>query len=240
MANAISPEYTAWNDLLQGLQKAANLGRIPLGEELETASSQRISELLNPPEMFPDISRSAAETGAMRGIAGSPASYGTTLRMTDDERLKRIALGQDMLTTAVGRNPSAPLPDPGQFMLTPYQEALLELQRREMRLKERATNEALRPNRARQVRSAGLPSSTGSWARAWEPAPTPFWNQIYPVGPTHGTRDLPGDLAGLYEGGGTYTPSVSRPETPASFDSYWTSMAPEYGAGMNFGSYTGG
>jgi hypothetical protein len=57
-----------------------------------------INELLNPPEMFTDVSRRAAETAAGRGVAGSDAGFGTALRMTDEERLRRIGMGTGLVT----------------------------------------------------------------------------------------------------------------------------------------------
>lgn len=70
---------------------------------LETQSSKDIGELLNPPSVFPDTSRQAAELAGARGIPGSSAAYGTGLRMTDEERLKRIALGENLLSAAYAR-----------------------------------------------------------------------------------------------------------------------------------------
>src|SRR6266498_3098598 len=77
--------------------------RIPGQAGLEETSSARINELLNPPALFPDTSRMAAETSAGRGIAGSPAAASTAVRLTDEERLKRIALGEQLFTGAVNR-----------------------------------------------------------------------------------------------------------------------------------------
>jgi hypothetical protein len=56
-----------------------------------------INELLNPPEVFADVSRRAAETAAGRGVAGSDAGFGTALRMTDEERLRRIGMGTSLV-----------------------------------------------------------------------------------------------------------------------------------------------
>lgn len=106
---------------------AANQSRIPGGVGLETASSEAIRGLLNPPSMFPDVNRQAAEVTAARGVGGSAAAYGTGLRMTDEERLRRIALGEQLLSGAYGRQPAI---DPSYFGMTPYQAASLELQQR--------------------------------------------------------------------------------------------------------------
>lgn len=106
---------------------AANQARIPGGVGLETASSEAIRGLLNPPSMFPDVNRQAAEVTAARGVGGSAAAYGTGLRMTDEERLRRIALGEQLLSGAYGRQPAI---DPSYFGMTPYQAESLELQQR--------------------------------------------------------------------------------------------------------------
>lgn len=96
-------------------------GGVPGASELEQFSSADIAQLLNPPDLFPDTSRRAAETAAGRGIGGSAAGYGTALRMTDEERIRRMALGEQMLSGAYARN----LP----FNITPYQREQLNLQR---------------------------------------------------------------------------------------------------------------
>ena len=59
--------------------------------------NQIINELLNPPEVFGDVSRRAAEVAAGRGIAGSEAGFGTGLRMTEEEKLRRIAMGAGLV-----------------------------------------------------------------------------------------------------------------------------------------------
>src|SRR3989442_3736414 len=71
----------------------------------------------------------AAETAAGRGVAGSGAGYSTAVRMTDEERLRRMALGEQLLSAATARNPAAPIIDPTKFVITPYQQAELDLQR---------------------------------------------------------------------------------------------------------------
>jgi hypothetical protein len=117
------------NQLNLEAQQQANLSRIPGEAGLEQQSSADIAALLNPPAMFPDTSRQAAEVTAGRGVAGSAAAGGTGLRMTDEERLRRIALGQQLLSAATARNPVPPLVDPTKFVITPYQQAELDLQR---------------------------------------------------------------------------------------------------------------
>lgn len=127
-----------WEELFnatQSAQQRANLGRIPGAEGLEQQSSSIIAQLLNPPQVFGDVSRRAAEVGAGRGIPGSEAAFGTGLRMTDEERLRRIALGQQMLTGAYARNPAAELPDIYRSIITPAQQAELDYRNRELALR---------------------------------------------------------------------------------------------------------
>jgi hypothetical protein len=126
----------------------ANIGRIPGGVGLESESSKRIMELLNPPSLFPDTSRRAAELTAGRGIAGSPAAFGTGLRMTDDERLRRIALGEQFLSAAYSRQPAI---GPEYTALTPYQREQLDLEKKQLELERERAERAL----ALQERESG-------------------------------------------------------------------------------------
>jgi len=80
--------------------------RIPRGTKLEQASSDAIAGLLNPPAMFVDTARMAAERGASTGVPGSPNAFSAGLKMSDDERLRRIALGEQLFSAASARNPA--------------------------------------------------------------------------------------------------------------------------------------
>jgi len=117
---------------LAGLVNVADINRIPRGAELEGESSSAIAALLNPPSMFPDINRQSAELGAGRGIGGSAAAYGTGLRMTDEERLRRIALGEQLLTGAYGRREG--VPNIANTFITPAQQAQLDLENKRLEL----------------------------------------------------------------------------------------------------------
>lgn len=97
-------------------QSESNAARIPNSRELEQQSSDAIAALLNPPAMFADTNRYAAETGAGRGIGGSSAADSTGVRMTDNERLRRISLGQQFLSAADARNPGAAIVNPLQVI----------------------------------------------------------------------------------------------------------------------------
>lgn len=171
----------------QADQQSANLGRIPEAGPLEAKSSADIMALLNPPSMFPDTSRHAAELAAIRGIPGSPAAASTAVRMTDEERLRRIGLGQQFLSAALARNPAAPLINPAQFMLTPYQAAQLDLENRRLRLGE---NEASYQDRIRATPSVTYSGGVGGIRTPDLRAPAyttyPGSSPTY-TGSTHGT-----------------------------------------------------
>lgn len=122
-------DVPALNAMNLAAWQAALGARIPNARGLEESSSARIAELLNPPAFFPDVDRRSAEAGAMRGVAGSPSAAAVTVKMTDDERLKRLGLGQQFLSGALGRNPPAPIVDPTNFVITPFQREQLNLQR---------------------------------------------------------------------------------------------------------------
>ena len=129
---------TAWdeiNALIQGRQREANAARIPGAAALEDASSRAIMELLNPTGRFADTDRQSAELGAIRGIAGSAAGETAGYRMTDEEKLKRLALGQQFLTAADARNPIAPIDvsDVLGTYITPSQQAQNRLQQEDLR-----------------------------------------------------------------------------------------------------------
>lgn len=83
-----------------------------------------IAGLLNPPAQFADTARRAAEMGAGRGISGSTAAFGAGLRMTDEERLRRQALGAELLT---GRETSE-----REFRVLDLRGQELELQRQKI------------------------------------------------------------------------------------------------------------
>lgn len=96
--------------------------RIPNGADLEMQSSDVIRGLLGTPEgaMFGDTSRMAAERATGQGVSGSPNAFGVGLKMSDEERLRRISLGQNFLSAAYNRNPAL---DPSYQFMTPAQKA---------------------------------------------------------------------------------------------------------------------
>jgi len=115
-----------------------DVNRVPMGSELETASSNAIAALLNPPSFFPDVNRHAAELAASQGISGSPAAGSSLARMTDEERLRRISLGEQFLSGAYARREAPPNVLSGA--VTPAQQAQLDLERRRQLLAENQFN----------------------------------------------------------------------------------------------------
>jgi len=98
-----------------------------------------VSKLLNPPDLFPDTSRMAAETSAARGVPGSPAAYSTAVRMTDEEKLRRIMLGLGALP---------------QFTISPFQQAGLSQRDRELQLeRDRLYQQTQQQNYLNQLRN---------------------------------------------------------------------------------------
>lgn len=191
MPTTLEPNLDLWNQLFQTTQQAqrqANLGRIPGAEELEASSSADIYNLLNPPAVFGDVSRRAAEVGAGRGIPGSEAAFGAGLRMTDDERIRRIALGQQMLTAAYGRNPAAELPNIYQSIITPSQQADIDARNRQIAVQEEQ-NRLAREWQQWRINRLNEPSVTYS-------SPDDFWNRSASAGGRAGASRAGGDLSG--------------------------------------------
>jgi len=122
-ANVVGlPDYEAlMNKVILG-QQASNASRIPNDPALEEASSASIMPLLMPGTMFSDVNRMAAERGGAAGIPGSANEFGVGLRMNDEERLRRIALGQNLLSQATARNPGANVLNPLELALNPQQQ----------------------------------------------------------------------------------------------------------------------
>ena len=97
--------------------KRAEDARIPGGPGLEGLSSDRIAELLNPPHEFGEIDVPAAAAGVASGTVGSPFAGISGINLSENERIRRIGLGEDYLSKALARNPAAPIADP-QALIT--------------------------------------------------------------------------------------------------------------------------
>jgi hypothetical protein len=207
------PPVGLLNQINLGAQRQANLARIPGEASLEALSSADIAGLLNPPAMFPDVTRQAAEVTAGRGIGGSAAAYGTGLRMTDEERLRRMQLGQQMLSQATARNPAAPLVDPTRFVITPYQQAELDLQRYIANLRNLP-----QPGPVHVRYAGGLPSGAGG---GWS-APAAPGGPLAPSAPFGDFGDLFGETQPV-DWSGAFAPATPPMTDTTQFSYPWES-----------------
>lgn len=200
-----------------GINYGGSLGYalVPDVTNLETQSSKDIADLLNPPSVFPDTSRQAGELAAARGVPGTAAAYGTALRMTDEERLKRMALGQNMLSSAYQRT----LP----YALTPWQQSQIDYQNRELALREAGAGGAGGRGGPSIGYGGGLPSypSPGVSSVSGSPGPVSFSGTAAP-----GTG-LQWTVPGVQSGG--YQPPI-YPGESSSFD-FGNPPAPNYEGG---------
>ena len=213
----VTSSYGEWYRELQKLLKDAQALRVPQGTELEESSSDAIAALLNPPNQFTDVDRQGAELAASRGVSGSGAGAGTVLRMTDEERLRRIALGQEMFTAALDRNPVPDLPDIGKFIVTPYQQSLIDLQRRELELEEKKYRES-RTGGNRPTSSTGSPNlSAGQGFTPGDTSPGQFPIDYQPTFGTGEDRSTWLDSPG----GGTGAIGGVPIGTTAGVEKYW-------------------
>lgn len=143
---------------------------VPNQAALDTTLSGQIASLLSPGNLFPDTSRQAGELAAARGIPGSSAAYGTSLRMTDEEKLKRIALGEQLMSSMSGRNQAN--------VISPYQQASLALQQQQLELAKQA--EARAAEWQNFQRSLSFLTSGGSGGNtATSATPAGFYRNMY-------------------------------------------------------------
>lgn len=89
---------------------------VPNYGNLSNQSSANIASLLNPTD-FSDVQRRAAEHAMGGGFAGSGMAASEGTRLTEEERIRRMLLGEQALSGAVGRQPN-PIVLPG----TPQQQ----------------------------------------------------------------------------------------------------------------------
>lgn len=105
-------------------QQQANASRIPGALALEDQSSRNIQQQLSgqvPQDVVALLQGRSAEQGIGRGIAGSPATNAAYMRALGLTSIGQQQAGQEALSAAYARNPSAPIYDPTNLMLTPYQ-----------------------------------------------------------------------------------------------------------------------
>lgn len=116
------------NSLNLAAQQTANRGRIPDGSALEAQSSQNIASQLSgqlPPDVMRMMQQQSAERGVSQGVSGSPNDSAAYLRALGLSSLDMQNQGQQHLSAATARNPAAPLYDPSQMVLSPYQSGQL-------------------------------------------------------------------------------------------------------------------
>lgn len=185
-------------------------GVVPNAGNLEIQSSLDIGQLLNPGTSFPDVNRQSAEIAAGRGIPGSAAAYGTGLRMTDEERLRRIALGENLLSGAYARN------QPN--IITPYQQSQLDIQRGYLDIA-RQRGDLSQAEYEDQLRRLGQPNVTYGGGLPGSGGPTP---------------SISGPLGGAYAPPVAYSgtgPSDTYPNTPGTYPNPSAPLLPLYPGG---------
>lgn len=119
------------NQINQQAQHAANAARIPGALGLENRSSINIENALQgklPADVITQIAQRAAERGVSSGNPYGANSNADYLRAIGLNSLQLQNTGQDWLTAALARNPSAPIYDPGRLVVTPLQQAEFALQ----------------------------------------------------------------------------------------------------------------
>jgi hypothetical protein len=143
------------NEITQNAQQSANVARIPGGAALEQTSSANISNALAgqlDPSVITQIGQRSAERGVSSGSPHGASTNAEYLRALGLTSLDLQNTGQSWLTQATGRNPAAPLFNPASMLLTPEQQAQIELE------KERLVIARLAANR---VPAHGVPSGFG-------------------------------------------------------------------------------
>lgn len=155
------------NQLNLQAQQQANAGRIPGAAGLEQQSSGNIASLLagNIPA---DVKRNLTQSAAERGVAmGSPGSANSDAALMQALGLTSLGLqqqGQSNLTSALGRNPAAPIFDPSQLLLTPAQKLQADLANKYFQLAwlRSMPQNTLPIRRTGGGGGSGMPTGTGS------------------------------------------------------------------------------
>lgn len=184
------PDITALTNAINAInlqaQQQANVSRIPGEAGLEQQSSNLIGQQLGgyvPPDVINLLKQQGAEQNVLTG-AGSNAAY---LRALGTTSLAQQQAGERNLSAAVARNPAAPLYDPSQMLLTPYQQGSLANQQAALALQ---AERLMQPTGGRGGSAmpgyggtvVGTPAAAGSGI----PAP-PFGTAPRPTGTTADT-----------------------------------------------------
>ena len=221
-------------------QQAANAGRIPNAPGLEAQSSANIGSELQgqlPPDVLAMEGRLAPEAALGAG-GNSNIDYMKLLGLTS---LQEQQQGQTDLSSALARNPAAPLVDPTQFVITPYQQEQFGLQEQQAQQQQQqfAANLALQQEYAtlaqqrQQLQDAllaqQLGGNRGTGVGPWTP----------PIAPSSGQGYSPAPVSYSPLGTGTYTGSTVA--APTVSDVVGTSAPDKYAQWwQQYGGTTGG
>jgi len=113
-------------------QQAANQARIPNAPALEGQSSKMIEDQLLgrvPGDVTDLLGQSAAERGIATGMPGSGNMNAAYLRALGLTSIGQQESGQRNLSAAYARNPGAPIMNAENMVITPLQQAQLDLAR---------------------------------------------------------------------------------------------------------------
>lgn len=119
------------NSINRNAQQSALSARIPNNPALEAKSSENIASELSgqvPQDVMNLLAQQAAERGVATGDVGGPNANAAYLRSLGLTSLEQQQVGQQNLSAADVRNPAAPIYDPSQQILTPYQGERVGLQ----------------------------------------------------------------------------------------------------------------
>lgn len=114
-------------------QLLANQGRIPGAAGMEEQSSSMIADQLMgkiPEDVLAMLGQGAGQRAVSSGMIGAPASEAAYRRALGLTSIGQQEAGQKNLSAAYARNPAAPLYNAGELVITPYQQAQLDLTRR--------------------------------------------------------------------------------------------------------------
>lgn len=120
------------NTIYRGAQNEANLARIPNAIGLEAQSSKMIEdELLGkiPADVMALLGSQAGERSVSGGMVGAPNAGAAYLRALGLTSLDQQQRGQQNLSAAYARNPAAPIMQLENQLITPLQQAQLDLDR---------------------------------------------------------------------------------------------------------------
>jgi hypothetical protein len=159
------------NKINIGATKAAQGARIPGGAGLEAQSSADIGSELKgevPRDVLSLLAQQGAE-GAV-GSGGNPqAAYLRALGLTS---LGQIQTGQQNLSAAEARNPAAPIYDIGSNVITPYQDATLNLAQGAQDLAKQKLEGT--PQQLAEAQRAQVAAVLGQWRNYTNPLQTSY------------------------------------------------------------------